>query len=240
MRPCCSCAEPPSDPDVTATWRGSATCSCESNAAPNPDGVNTSVWLLTSCQCPGVLGESRGRADPSTSLTGCENVRWSGVAGEICAPAAGRVTITGEREGGNQLTSVGGPTVSQRRAATATSVVPVCGCSAERDRALGGAERVAGDVAAAAVGDGADRFVEAHVHGRARVHRHPGVGHARDGRVQRELLGALGAECPAEPAGPADLDVHRDLLARAQPAQRRQAAVGEPSAESAARPARRR
>ena len=35
------------------------------------------------------------------------------------------MTITGEREGGNQLTWVGAPTCSQGRTAAATSVVPV-------------------------------------------------------------------------------------------------------------------
>src|SRR5580704_15121921 len=89
--------------------------------------MNTSVWLLVSCQLPCVAGERRGRLEPSTSLTGFENVRWMCVAGEILAPAAGRLTITGESEGGNQLTCVGAPTVSHGRGATAISVVPVSG-----------------------------------------------------------------------------------------------------------------
>ena len=102
-------------------------CSCEPSAAPSPVGVKTSVWLLVSRQLPGVLGERRGRLEPSTAETGLENVRWIGVAGEICVPAVGRLTITGMFEGGNQLTCVGAPTVSQGRAATAISVAPVSG-----------------------------------------------------------------------------------------------------------------
>ena len=38
-----------------------------------------------------------------------ENVRSIGVAGEMRAPATGKLTITGAREGGNQLTCVGAP-----------------------------------------------------------------------------------------------------------------------------------
>ena len=57
-----------------------------------------------------------------------ENVRWIAVAGEMRAPAAGMLTITGARDGGNQLTWVGAPRVSQGRAAAAISVVPVAGC----------------------------------------------------------------------------------------------------------------
>ena len=44
------------------------------------------------------------------------------------APTAGIVAITGEREGGNQLTCMGAPTRSHGRAAAATSVAPVAGC----------------------------------------------------------------------------------------------------------------
>ena len=102
-------------------------CSCEPSAAPSPAGTNTSVWLLVSLQLPGVLGRDTRAAEPSTAETGLENVRWMCVAGEMCVPAAGRLPSPAQFDGGNQLTCVGAPTVSQGRAATAISVVPVSG-----------------------------------------------------------------------------------------------------------------
>ena len=54
------------------------------------------------------------------------------------APGAGAVAITGERDGGNQLTCVGAPTVSHGRGAAATSIVPVAGC-VPSETALAGA-----------------------------------------------------------------------------------------------------
>ena len=74
-----------------------------------------------------MLGVKRGCAEPSTSPTGLEKVRYSFVAGPMRAPAAGNATITVEWEGGNQLTCVGGPTLSHDRGAVATSTVPVFG-----------------------------------------------------------------------------------------------------------------
>jgi len=90
-----------------------------------PAGVKASVWLLARCQCPGVLGISRGRAEPSTLLTGLEKVRYSVVAGPMCEPAAGSETITARCDGGNQLTCVAGPTDSHERGAAAISIAPV-------------------------------------------------------------------------------------------------------------------
>ena len=44
------------------------------------------------------------------------------------APGAGSRPSPGERDGGNQLTWVGAPTVSQGRGAAAIAIVPVAGC----------------------------------------------------------------------------------------------------------------
>ena len=82
------------------------------------------MWLSVWRQRPGVLGESFGRAVPSTSATGLENVMRIGVAGVSTAPGAGLLTATGKRAGGNQLTATGAPSRSQGRGAAATSTVP--------------------------------------------------------------------------------------------------------------------
>ena len=47
----------------------------------------------------------------------------------MCEPAAGRLTITGAFDGGNQLTCVVAPSVSHGRAAAAITTVPVASCA---------------------------------------------------------------------------------------------------------------
>ncbi len=82
------------------------------------------MWGSVTLQWPAAAGESLGRRLPSTSLTGFEKVRRSGLAGEICVAGAGLATTTGLWEAGNQLTVWGAPRRSQLRAALATSIVP--------------------------------------------------------------------------------------------------------------------
>ena len=71
-----------------------------------------------------VLGESCGSEEPSSCATGCENVRRIAAVGEISVPGAGLATITGERDGGNQVTATGALSFSQGRTAAAISIVP--------------------------------------------------------------------------------------------------------------------
>ena len=118
----------------------------EPSAAPSPVGVKTSVWLLVSRQLPGVLGERRGRLEPSTAETGLENVRWICVAGEMCVPAAGRLTITGAARGREpahlrgRADGLPGP----RRDGDLGGAG--LGLGAQRDRGLGRAQRMDGRV----------------------------------------------------------------------------------------------
>src|SRR5207253_4668874 len=109
---------------TTATARGSRTRRSVAKPAPKPEGTKTSVWLSACCQWPRVRGDSFGRAEPSTTAIGLENVSRIGAAGLSGAPGAGLLTSTGERAGGNQLTATGGPSRSHERAAAATSTEP--------------------------------------------------------------------------------------------------------------------
>ena len=119
-----------------------------------------------------------------------------------------------EREGGNQLTSVDGPSVSHVRAAAAISTPPVDCCGPSEIELCALLQPMDGQAAVAPVGDRRDRTVEAHAHVSARGDRHPVLGHLRDGRVQREVLGVPFSERPTQPSRSAHLDVHGHHLAR--------------------------
>ena len=116
-------------------------------------------------------------------------------------PAAGRLTITGACEGGNQLTCAGVPSVSQGRACGRDLRGAGRGLCPERDRALGGAQRVVGRAAGAPVGDRADRAVEADVHLRAGRGRSSRLRHAaQPGRAASDArCAALPSAQPSQP-----------------------------------------
>jgi hypothetical protein len=97
------------------------------------------------------------------------------------------------------------------------------GPAPERERAWRAVQRPVRQVAAAPVGDGAHRPIEAHPHRRPQRNRQPALAHVRDGGAQRPPLVALVPERPAQPARPANQDVHRHPLAWRQPRPWRQA-----------------
>ena len=80
--------------------------------------------MAVRCQRPRVRGDSFGRAEPSTAASGLENVSRIEAAAASRAPGNGLLTSTGERAGGNQLTTTGAPSRSHERAAAATSTEP--------------------------------------------------------------------------------------------------------------------
>src|SRR5205085_491522 len=104
----------PAGPTI-ATARGRRRRRSVANPAPNPEGEKTSVWLSGCCQLPGVRGDSSGRAEPSTAVSGCENVSRIGAPGVSRVPGAGELASTGELEGGNQLTLTGPPNHDHKR-----------------------------------------------------------------------------------------------------------------------------
>ncbi len=108
----------------------------------------------------------------------------------------------------------------------------------KRDRTLVPAQRVVSHATRGPVDDRAHRLVEADVHGRARVYGHPRVRHMRDRGAQRQVLTVLSTQRPAKPSRPANLHVHRYLLARSQPLQRASSAHHRPRAAPADRLAR--
>src|ERR1700761_5110298 len=65
------------------------------------------VWLLSVCHVPWVVGETGGRCDPSTLLTGRENVSVIGVVDLTFDPGAGLATAVAPAPAGNQLTPAG-------------------------------------------------------------------------------------------------------------------------------------
>src|SRR5581483_4615811 len=81
------------------------------------------VCELTTCQVPGVAGDTGGRLVPRAALMLLLKVRVILVCGVIWLPGAGAATALAADPAGNQLTTAGFE-VSQLRGAAATIAVP--------------------------------------------------------------------------------------------------------------------
>ena len=200
---------------VTATARGSLTRSCEPSGAPRPDGREHERVAVGFAPAARACSATARAARAEHFATGLEKVRWIGVAGRSVVPAAGIADHHRELDGGNQLTCAGGPIFSHGRGAAATSTAPVAGRRRAR-RARRRASAVRRRRARPSVGDRAHRLIEAHAHRRGRGDGHPALASPARPGAQRQVLVAVAAERPAEPAGAADDDVHGDLLAGGQ------------------------